>query len=137
MPMFQVGMPTCQTACKFSTWHANMQKSIPIFQTFLLWNAKGNSYTLLPRFILSTFLGLFHSKNTQSWIEFWSFFSKKKFFVQINQDFTVYMLKRKLAVFYCVYIFSCLTCMMKDEINSHVAFTEVKEVFTNTICCIK
>ena len=27
--------------------------------------------------------------------------------------------------------------MMKDEINSQVAFPQVKEIFTNAICCIK
>lgn len=39
-------------------------------------------------FILSTFLGLLYSENTQSsWIEFWnSVFKKRIFFVQINQD---------------------------------------------------
>ena len=53
-------MPTCQVCqvfifrcqcatrhANFSTWWANVPKSIPIFQTFLLWNAKGNFYTLL------------------------------------------------------------------------------------------
>ena len=33
--------------CQFSTWRANMPKSVPIFNTFLLQNAKGNFYTLL------------------------------------------------------------------------------------------
>ena len=52
---------TCHKACQcfnlacqhdkrranFSTWHANVPKSVPIFQTFLSRNAKGNFYTLL------------------------------------------------------------------------------------------
>ena len=40
----------CQHAkrrANFSTWHANVPKSVPIFQTFLLRNAKANFYTLL------------------------------------------------------------------------------------------
>ena len=54
-------VPTCQKtyqcfnlACQhakrcanFSTWRAIVPKSVPIFQTFLLRNAKGNFYTLL------------------------------------------------------------------------------------------
>ena len=36
-------------------------------------------FPTVPEFILSTFLGLLHDKNTQSWIEFWnSIFKKKK-----------------------------------------------------------
>ena len=45
---------TCQKTCQrtirranVSIWHANVPKRVPIFQTFLLWNAKGNFYTLL------------------------------------------------------------------------------------------
>ena len=39
---------------------------------------------------------------------------KKKFlFVQINQDFIDYMLKRKLAVFHCLFIFSLFN--IQDE----------------------
>ena len=40
----------CQRAkqrANFSTWRANVPKRVPIFQTFLLPNAKGNLYTLL------------------------------------------------------------------------------------------
>ena len=54
-------MPTCHKACQcfnlayqeakqhanFSAWLANVPKSMPIFQTFLLQNAKGNFYTVL------------------------------------------------------------------------------------------
>ena len=54
-------VPTCHKACQcfnlscqcakrranFSTWRTNVPKSVPIFQTFLLRNAKGNFYTLL------------------------------------------------------------------------------------------
>ena len=47
LPMFQLGMPTCQTACQFFNLACQRPKSVPIFQTFLLRNAKGNSYTLL------------------------------------------------------------------------------------------
>ena len=39
---------TCQSdrwRANFSTWLANAPKGVPIFQTFLLWNAKGNLYT--------------------------------------------------------------------------------------------
>ena len=46
-------VPTCHTACqcakwrvKFWTWRTNVPKGVPIFQTFLLRNAKGNFYTL-------------------------------------------------------------------------------------------
>ena len=53
-----------------------------------------------------TFLGLLHSKKIQSWIDFWNLIFNKIFFVQINQDFMIQMLKRKLAVFYSLYIFS-------------------------------
>ena len=41
---------TCQraiTRANFSTWRANVLKSVPIFQAFLLLNTKGNFYTLL------------------------------------------------------------------------------------------
>ena len=52
---------TCHTACQcfslacqraktradFSTWRANLPKGVPIFQAFLLGNAKWNFYTLL------------------------------------------------------------------------------------------
>ena len=55
-------------------------------------------------FILSTFLGLVHSKNTQFWIEFETQSSEKSFFVHINQDFIVYLLKE--IVFHCLNIFS-------------------------------
>ena len=44
-----------------------------------------------PGFILNNFLGPLYGKNIQFW--------------KINQDFIVYMLKRKLAVFYCFFIF--------------------------------
>ena len=44
---------TCHTACqcakwrvKFWIWRTNVPKGVPIFQTFLLRNAKGNFYTL-------------------------------------------------------------------------------------------
>ena len=40
---------TCQCAkwgATFSTLRANLPKSVPVFQTFLLRNAKGNFYTL-------------------------------------------------------------------------------------------
>ena len=44
---------TCHTTCqcakwrvKFWTWRTNVPKGVPIFQTFLLRNAKGNFYTL-------------------------------------------------------------------------------------------
>ena len=40
----------CQRAkrrANFSTWRANVPKSVPVFQTFLLRNAKGNFYILL------------------------------------------------------------------------------------------
>ena len=40
--------------------------------------------------------------------------SKKKFlFVHINQNFTVYMLERKPAVFHCLFIFSLFN--VQDE----------------------
>ena len=40
----------CQRAKRrtnISTWRANVPESVPIFQTFILRNAKGNFYTLL------------------------------------------------------------------------------------------
>ena len=49
-----INVPTCHTACQrakrladFSTWCANVPKDVPIFQTFLLRNAKEYFYTLL------------------------------------------------------------------------------------------
>ena len=53
-------VPTCHKTCQFfklanqrtkrranfSTWCANVSKSVPVFQTFLLWHSKGNFYTL-------------------------------------------------------------------------------------------
>ena len=58
---FSFYLPTCQTAChcfnlacqrakrraNFSTWRANVSKGVPIFQTFLVRNAKENFCTLL------------------------------------------------------------------------------------------
>ena len=49
-------------------------------------------------FILSTFLGLLQ-KILNLKLSF-----KIHFFVQISQGFIVYMLKRKLAVFHCLFI---------------------------------
>ena len=47
-------VPTCKKSCRralrrsnISTWHANVPKSVLVFQTFLLRNAKGNFYNLL------------------------------------------------------------------------------------------
>ena len=47
-------VPTCKKTCRralrlsnISTWHANVPKSVLVFQTFLWRNAKGNFYTLL------------------------------------------------------------------------------------------
>ena len=48
IPYFYV--TTCQRAIKrvkVSTWRSNVPKGMPIFQTFLLRNAKGSFYTLL------------------------------------------------------------------------------------------
>ena len=49
-----VNVPTCHTACQrakrsasFLVWRVNVPKDEPIFQTFLLRNAKENIYTLL------------------------------------------------------------------------------------------
>ena len=42
-----INVPTCQMACQFPFWHANVPKGVPIFQTFFLQNAKGNFYNLL------------------------------------------------------------------------------------------
>ena len=56
-----ITVPTCHKACqcfnlpcqgakrrvKFSTWRANVPKSVPIFQKFLLQNAKVNFYNSL------------------------------------------------------------------------------------------
>ena len=55
-----VYVPTCQKRAKFSylcansirranvsTWRVSVPNGVPIFQTFLLRNAKGNFYTLL------------------------------------------------------------------------------------------
>ena len=56
-----INLSRCHTACQcfnlvgqrakwranFSTWHANVLKGVPIFQAFLLRNAKWNFYTLL------------------------------------------------------------------------------------------
>ena len=96
-------------------------------------------YTYVSGFILSTFLGPLYGKNTQSSIEFWNSISKtKNFFVQLNQHFIVYMLKRKLAVFHCLFIFSPFN--IQDErwnIYSNCLPTKVKDVFTNAIRCIK
>ena len=46
-------VPTSQWTCQctkrranLSDWCVNMPKNVPIFQTFLFWNAKGNFYTL-------------------------------------------------------------------------------------------
>ena len=61
MPASHFYVPTCHTACQcfnlacqrakwranFSTWRVNVPKSVPVFQTFLLRNAKWNFYTLL------------------------------------------------------------------------------------------
>ena len=58
--------------------------------------------------------------------------------MQINQDFIIYMLKKELAVFYCLFLFSPV--YDKDERwNKYPNSlpTEVKEVFTNAIRCIK
>ena len=55
-----INVPTCYTACEcfnsackrangrvsFSTWRANVPKGMPVFQTFLSRDAKGNFYTL-------------------------------------------------------------------------------------------
>ena len=41
-----VCVPTCQKRANFSFLHVNVLMNVPIFQTFLLWNAKGNLYTL-------------------------------------------------------------------------------------------
>ena len=57
VPSSHFYVSTCHKACQcfnlacqcakrcatFSSWHANMPKSVPVFQTFLLRNAKGNS----------------------------------------------------------------------------------------------
>ena len=40
-------VPTCHKAGQCSTWRANVPKSMPIFQTFFLRNAKGNLHILL------------------------------------------------------------------------------------------
>ena len=82
-------VPTCHKACQcfnlacqranrcasFSTWRANVPKSVPIFQTFLLRNAKGNFYTLLYKksyiildIILIIILVLYYT--------FWNFFAR-------------------------------------------------------------
>ena len=39
-------VPMCQCMSQPTKRRANMPKNVPIFQTFLLWNAKGNFYIL-------------------------------------------------------------------------------------------
>ena len=46
------------------------------------------------------------------------------------------MLKRKLAMVYCLY-FPCLTYLMKDEINSQVVFSQWLKKYSLTLCCIE
>ena len=60
VPTSHFHVPTCQWTCQrairrasfslcranFSKWRTNMPKTVPIFQTFLLRNCKGNFYTL-------------------------------------------------------------------------------------------
>ena len=60
VPTFHFYVPACHTACQcfnlacqrdkwranISTWRANVPKGVPIFQVFLLRNAKWNFYTL-------------------------------------------------------------------------------------------
>ena len=68
--------------------------------------------------------------------KFWNSVFKKYIFVQINQHFIVYLLKKKLTVIhFFIYIFCSLRCNIKDETNSLP--TEVKEVFTNAKFFIK
>ena len=47
MTIIQLGLPVYQRCANVSTWGAQVPKGVPIFQTFLLRNAKGNFYTLL------------------------------------------------------------------------------------------
>ena len=44
---FNLACQRAKRCATFSTWRANVPKSVPVFQTFLLRNAKGNFYTLL------------------------------------------------------------------------------------------
>ena len=52
VPSSHFYVPTCQWTCQrtkrranLSNWRVNMPKNVPIFQTSLLWNARGNFYT--------------------------------------------------------------------------------------------
>ena len=76
-------------------------------------------------FILSTFLGPLHNKNTQSWIEFWnSIFQKKNVFCANKSRYCLNDKKKTSCVSLSIYIFSHLTYTMKDEINKQIAFPQ-------------
>ena len=85
-------------------------------------------------FILCTFLGPLHSKNTHSWIKFWNSIFKKKIFCANKSRFYCLYVKKKTIIYL---YFLCLIYNMKDEIKSNSLPTEVKGVFTNATRCIK
>ena len=46
VPMFYLAYQRAKRCAIFSSWRVNVPKSVPMFQTFLLRNGKGNLYAL-------------------------------------------------------------------------------------------
>ena len=89
-------------------------------------------FPTVPEFILSTCLGLLHDKNTNLELSFETQFSKKNAFVQINQDFIVYVKKKTSCLSLSINIFSHLTYKIKDKINSQIAFPQRLKKYSRT-----
>ena len=96
MKCFNLACQRAKRRANFSTWRVNKPKTVPVFQTFLLRNAKGNFYTLLihkkfsiildinsPSFSIMLFCSLVRNGNIKRSAMIFIIFSDSLMFYQI------------------------------------------------------